>query len=266
MKVRNFFNEVPPSPEFVLPGFPTGSVGLLTGAPGSGKTLFAIELCCAVAGGMQEEGNLLGLPVDSRGKACYLNAEDSDGELHRMVHAIGALFAPETRKSIIRDFILDAGMGETQDILDDKSRETIIETCRNSRLIVFDTLSRFHALDESNTNNTARLMGALDRIAVETGAAVLCLDRPNPASLLAERIRWRAKLRLMEEEESRSFCENPEGGSGLDRARDKIQPHRYFTELWITDRFFSNLGTVNWFRIADGGVLRPAHLYSTDGE
>jgi regulatory protein RepA len=264
VNVRIFFTEEAPSPEFILPNFPVGSVGSLLGAPSSGKTLFALELCCAVACSLPGEGNLLGLPVQSSGSVYYLNAEDSETDIHRMVHAIGMHLSPEARKSIERELHIDVGVGTPQDIIDDECRNGIIELCRNSKLVVFDALSRFHTLDESNRNSAARLVGALDNIARETGASVLCLDHPDPVSRLADRIRWRARLRLMKEEEGRCFSEDPQDGLSLNQNRKKIEPHRYFSELWITDPFFSNFGTINWFKFADGGVLLPAQLYSTE--
>jgi regulatory protein RepA len=262
VNVRVFFSEEPPSPEFILPNFPVGSVGTILGTPGSGKTLFALELCCAVACSIPGEGNILGLPVLSSGPVYYLNAEDSETDLHGMVHAIGTHLSTQARKSLERDLYIDVSVGVTQDIMDDECRAGIIDLCRNSKLVVFDTLSRFHALDESNRNMAARLMGALDNIARETGAAVLCLDHPDPVSRLADRVRWRAKLRLMKEDEGRNLSEDAEGGSPLSLNRERIEPHRYFSELWITDPFFSNLGTLSWFRFADGGVLVPAEIYS----
>lgn len=264
MKVRNTFDTTPPSPDLVLPGFPAGSVGLLTGEAGSGKTLFALELCCAVAGGASEGGNLLGLPVMTGGRVSYINGEDTEAELHRLLHGIASRIEESLHKSIIRNFSVEAGFGAARDISSDEHRDSLIESCRNSRLIVFDTLRRLHPFDESKRHEAARLLNGLDQIACETGAAVLCLDRPDPESRLGERVRWKASLRVMKEEESRSVSEDLGSGQSLSQTRGKIEPHRYFSELWIHDRFYPDLGTVNWFKLTDDGVLVPARLYSIE--
>ncbi len=265
MNANSFFNHEPPSAEMVLPNLPVGSVGSLLGPPGSGKTLFALELCCAVACSAPEEANLLDLPVRTSGLACYLNAEDPEVDIHRVVHSIGTHLSAPARKTIDRNMVIDIGFGVPQDLSDPECRNSIIKLCRNAKLIVFDTLSRFHTFDESHRNSTARLVGLLEQIARETGAAVLCLDQPNPESHLSERMRWRAKLKLMKEEESR-FLTDEEGETGrpLSQKRDMIEVYRHFTEFWTTDPFFSNLGTVNWFRFTDKGILVPAKLYATE--
>jgi len=55
----------PPSLDFILPGFIPGTVAGLVSPGGTGKSFFALELACAVAGG--EECNLLKLPVTGTG-------------------------------------------------------------------------------------------------------------------------------------------------------------------------------------------------------
>ena len=260
MKIREFFDTVPPSPRLILPDFPVGSVGALTGPPGSGKTALALQLCAAVASATADGANLLNLSIRSHGPVFYFNGEDSEAELHRMVYALGNRLSPEARKAVIKDLHVDVGFGVLQDITEDECRNSVVDLCHGAALIVFDTLSAFHGLDESKRSQAARLSGVLNNIARETGAAVLCLDHPDPASVLPDRVGWRARLRPMKEEESGHLSEEA-GAPPVGQSRTRIEPHRYFSELWITDGFFSNLGTVTWFKLADDMLFEPAHLY-----
>ena len=83
----------PPTLEFILPGFIPGTVAGLVSPGGTGKSFFALELACAVAGG--QAANLLSLPVTGEGPVLYLAAEDPPEILHKRLHHI-ARYMPES--------------------------------------------------------------------------------------------------------------------------------------------------------------------------
>uniref|UniRef100_A0A7C3QV63 AAA domain-containing protein n=1 Tax=Leptospirillum ferriphilum TaxID=178606 RepID=A0A7C3QV63_9BACT len=85
-------NTNPPALEFILPGFIPGTVAGLVSPGGTGKSFFALELACAVAGG--QDANLLKLPVIGQGPVLYLAAEDPPEILHKRLHHI-ARYMPE---------------------------------------------------------------------------------------------------------------------------------------------------------------------------
>ena len=73
-----------PARQWLVDGLiPSGTVSLLGGDGGTGKSLLALQLAVAVATG----GAWLGLPVTS-GRAIYISAEDDHDELHRRLSDI----------------------------------------------------------------------------------------------------------------------------------------------------------------------------------
>ena len=60
--------------------------------------------------------------------------------------------------------------------------DSIVEYCRGARLIVIDTLSRAHSLDENKNGEMAQLMSQMDSITKSTGASVLFVHHISKGS------------------------------------------------------------------------------------
>lgn len=60
--------------------------------------------------------------------------------------------------------------------------EELVRNASGARLVVLDTLSRLHALDENSNGEMAHLVTTLEYVAAETGAAVLYLHHVNKSS------------------------------------------------------------------------------------
>jgi regulatory protein RepA len=179
------FKKEPPELDFVLPGFVAGTVGALVSPGAAGKSFFALEaamgIACTVAG-----GDLLNLQPRYHGPVYYFAAEDPETALIRRIHAIGGYLQPDARTSIAGNLTIEPIIGSMLNIADNKQRREIIERCIGVRLIVLDTLSRIHQLDENSNRDMARLISILENIAVETGASVLFLHHSSKAAALAE--------------------------------------------------------------------------------
>ncbi|MCK1975372.1 helicase RepA family protein, partial [Bacillus safensis] len=61
------------------------------------------------------------------------------------------------------------------DVMNESKRAEVIEQCEGARLIVLDTLSRIHTLDENSNGEMAQLVAKLEEIATITKASVLYL-------------------------------------------------------------------------------------------
>ncbi|MBN6742327.1 AAA family ATPase, partial [Acidithiobacillus sp. MC6.1] len=158
----------PPPLDFVLGGFLRGSVGILT-APGStGKSFFALELALDIASG----ADLLQLQP-TVGRVTYVSLEDGLPVLHHRIHAIGRHIPANCRTHIDENLQLLPCLGTRIDI--ESEAETVMERCRDHRLIIIDTLSKAHSYEENSNSEMSRLMVTLDRIALTTGAGVLFL-------------------------------------------------------------------------------------------
>ncbi|MBX9752197.1 MAG: helicase RepA family protein [Roseococcus sp.] len=75
---------------------PLGTVGLLFGPGGVGKSLLALDLCLAVATRDRVGGNLVGVlgplggrvPAEAAGASVFLTLEDDRAEVHRRTAAV----------------------------------------------------------------------------------------------------------------------------------------------------------------------------------
>lgn len=253
----------PPPLDFVLGGFLRGSVGILT-APGStGKSFFALELALDIASG----ADLLQL-YPTVGRVTYLSLEDGLPVLHHRIHAIGRHIPANCRTHIDENLQLLPCLGTRIDM--ESEAETVMERCRDHRLIIIDTLSKAHSYEENSNSEMSRLMVTLDRIALTTGAGVLFLHHvakgaegsgqhaARGASAITDNARWAGFLQRLDPETAAGMA--TEDGS-------TIEPD----QAWQYVRF--NASKVNygpmqedrWFhRAEDTGVLLPVTLKKPD--
>jgi RecA-family ATPase len=161
--------DTPPPLDFVLPGLLAGTVGLLVGAGGCGKSMLAAEMACSVAAGADVFGIVGSTPA--RGRAVYLSAEDPAIIWHYRLRSLGHFFRPDDRDRTIED--LDVmpvcGLGCSLADLDD-----LAIYAQGARLIVLDTLNRLLCGANENDNSIiGAAVSTVERLATRTGAAVL---------------------------------------------------------------------------------------------
>ena len=253
--------------DFIIPGFPAGSVGAWIAPGGTGKSYLAMELAQAVASPMAD---IAGFGPSKSGKVMYLNAEDGEQQLRSRMAALGTITPPETLDELEANLNIVNAMGMMMDF-GVKHREfsrgtdadSLVNTCQGFRLIIIDTLNRFHRLEENDNGQMSYLLSVLESVARQTGAGVLFMHHANKyasrnqagdnqtasrgASALTDNIRYAATLTRMTSEEAKIY--------GLD-------------DNWIKSflRFSvvkQNAGLPQgdrWFERRKGGVLRPVKL------
>jgi len=172
------FRNKPAALDFVLPGFLTGTVGLLTATSGTGKSLLSIQLAAAIAIGHDK----MGLGINKSGDVLFLVAEDPILILQHRLHDMRGYYSEEEYSLINErvDFRCVLGLGVN--IMSEEWYSSIAELSKNRRLVILDTLSRFHSLDENFANDAKELMRRLEKIAFENQCAVLVLHHVNKAS------------------------------------------------------------------------------------
>lgn len=211
------FSINPPPLDFVLPGFLVGTVGALVATSGLGKSFWAVEAAMALASGSL--GDPLALNPGTGGRVVFCSLEDPLTILNTRVHAIGKVLSAPAREAISNRLdILDL-YGERIDLMNPATVDAIVAYCQGARLIVIDTLSRAHSLNENDNGEMARLMSQMDSIAKRTGAAFLFIHhiskssgkegRGNEASasrgasVLVDNARFVCFLQLMTKEQAR---------------------------------------------------------------
>ena len=263
------FTNEPPVLDFIWPGFLAGTVGALVAPGATGKSFFALEaamsIACSVAG-----GDLVGLTPQHTGRVVYLAGEDPPPALIKRIHSIGQHLKQPAREAIAKNLFLEPIMGKRMNIMDDAHLRRVIEYCQGTRLIILDTLSRIHQLDENSNGHMALLVSVLEHVAEKTGASVLYLHHVNKgsardgqtdqqqaargASALIDNARWCGYVAKMSEQEAERFTDR-----GADRAL--IGDRRgYFVRFGVSKQNYDATPLDRWYQRHEGGVLLPVEL------
>lgn len=255
----------PPTLDFILPGFIPGTVAGLVSPGGTGKSFFALELACAVAGG--DDANLLKLPVTGQGPVLYLAAEDPPEILHKRMHHIARYMSKSVVEAVSENLSVISALAIGVNVLEKEWSTEIGNRATGCRLIVFDTLSRLHGTDENKTGEAKSVMRQLEFLAKTTGAGLLYLHHISKhaavngagdaqqaargSSAFVDDARYCSFLKGMTEEEAKKL--------GVD------SDQRAFYVRWNANKQnYSVPEPDRWFLRADGGVLIPATFQETE--
>lgn len=264
-----------PKIDFVLPGFAAGTVGGLVSPGGVGKSWMSL-LCAVSIAGPQELPDLLGIGIEGRGRVVYFAGEDPREIIHQRLRAIAQVkreITQEVQDHIKENLTIYPTIGY-QMALDDATWEAkLTEMLEGCRLAIFDTLTRFHSLDENKTDDAKKVMGAMERIAAKTGCTILYLHHVSKASALGgltelqqaargsgvfvDNARWLSFISGMSPEEAKKY-------------EIKDEDRKDFVRWNISKQNYSAGRNDAWFLKSDGGILLPivieavaARLYGT---
>lgn len=210
------------------------------------------------------DGDLLDLTPSRNGQVLYLAGEDPVPALIRRVHAIGAHLPPAARAAIAANLVLEPIMGTGFNIMAHESFTTLEIRTKGYRLIVLDTLSRIHQLDENSNGDMSRLIARLECLAASTGVAVLYLHHASKgsardgqldqqqaargASALIDNARWCGYVARMSEDEANTW--------GVEHSQ-----RGYFIRYGTSKANYGDESMQErWFRRHEGGILKPAVL------
>ncbi len=280
MDLWNAFKEVPPKLDFVIPGFLAGTVGTLFSPGATGKSFWALEAAMAIAGEGKFGTNPLKLDILKCGKVVYIAAEDPEIVLwHRLrslsVDRNNELKMPDDSiKTLMKNLQIVSAVGKGISLGDKKTQDwqmRIIERYRlkGIRLIILDTLSRVHVLNENDNGEMAGLLQTIEVIAKETGAAILFLHHVNKssastgdgdkqqaargASVITDNARFGASLTKMTAEESERIIDT-NLSSIVGEAR------QYYIKLCINKNNYGKPIDDVWYYRGDGGVLEKCEI------
>lgn len=181
------FSSTPPELDFVLPGLLAGTVGALVSPGATGKTMLAMQACATLAGGPDTlELDGIGGWSLIRGRAMFLTAEDPPPVLMQRLHALGQGMNQAQQKTVAQHLKVLPMLGRNPSIMHQGWRDWMIDQAGDdTRLIVIDTLRRFHAHDENNSGEMAEVVSMLEQLSTRTGAGVLFLHHTSKAGALA---------------------------------------------------------------------------------
>ncbi|MFQ2034968.1 helicase RepA family protein [Aeromonas veronii] len=257
--LRSAFIEPPKPLDFVLPGLPVGCVGALVSPGGVGKSMLALQLAMQIAGGPDwiELGKL------GRGAVLYLPAEDPWPVLHQRLFALGGGLDAELRANVERDLRLISLQGASPNVLDSRWWEAIAIWAEGVRLIVIDTLRRFHDADENAACAMTQVLGQLERLAMGLACAVLFVHHTSKSaafqeagdlqqasrgsSVLVDNIRWQAYLATMTKKEAQQL--------GV-----SVEKSQLYVRFGVSKSNYGPPLPERWLERREGGVLYPAGL------
>lgn len=268
--LRAAFKNEPPELDFIWPGFLSGTVGALVAPGGTGKSYWAFEaamsIACSVAG-----GDILGLKPTKTGRVVYLAGDDPELPLIRRAHFIGNHMGEEAHDSIADNLVLESVMGKGLNVMDERHLQWTLDFCQGARLIVIDTLSRIHQLDENSNGQMAQLVARLEQVAFLTGAAVLYLHHVNKgsardgqadqqqaargASALIDNARWCGYVTKMNKKEAEELSDHPYNRQPIGANRKD-----FFIRFGINKQNYDATPMEKWFERQKGGVLVPIEL------
>lgn len=262
-------HEALPDADFVLPGLPVGSVGGLVSPGGVGKSFWALSVVLSVATGY----SLCGLEVSSGG-VLYLAAEDPAQRILPRLRAYVAQIPQAMRD--LSALELRCCYGAPINLMKPEHLDAMVAIAQGKRLLVLDTLSRFHDLDENSSRDMSALMATLEQLALRSNAAVLFLhhtaqnytptqpstlqQRFRGSSVLVDNARWVSFLAPMDDQAVRVWGMQPKDKA--DYVKWNISKQNYGVPL--EDRWYrrgphgalEHLGTVLSKNISQGAAQR----------
>lgn len=197
LNLKAILTQPRPELEFVLPNLLKGSVGLLAGPGGVGKTNFLLQLGLEMALGQPLLGG--SFPAVPPRKVSLVLAEEYAGVMACRLHDHLATLKAFSRTAaepnansaqclLERLIIVPAG-GRDTNICNSDDRtlfDELVALTAGSDLIVLDPIRRFHDGDENSSADMTRLVQRLEVLATRTNATVLCAHHMNKSAAAAE--------------------------------------------------------------------------------
>jgi len=170
---------------------PVGEVTLFTGPGSAGKSLLAQQLATAAAAGL----SCLGLEIQ-RGPAIYLTCEDDAKQLHwrqehicealgvNMADLAGTLHLISRRGEIDNEIVIEPGGTIDGMSYPDRpgaayNRLAAMIRVTGARLVFLDNVAHLFPGNENDRGEVTRFVNLLNRLAGETGAAIVLIGHPN---------------------------------------------------------------------------------------
>ncbi|MFL9693110.1 MULTISPECIES: helicase RepA family protein [Aeromonas] len=253
------FTKLPPPIDYVLPNMVAGTVGAIVSPGGAGKSMLALQLATQIAGGP----DLLNIGEFLTGAVAYLPAEDPTATIHHRLHVLGAHLTLTEQQAVADGLLIEPLIGRCPDIMSSAWFDGLRQVADGRRLLILDTLRRFHIEEENASGPMSQVIGRMEAIAVETGCAIVFLHHSSKgatmmgagdqqqasrgSSVLVDNIRWQSYLSGMTLKEAEELGVN-DGQRG------------YFVRFGVSKANYGAPFPERWLRRHEGGVLKPALL------
>jgi len=254
-----------PAPlDMVLRGLVIGTIGPLLSPGGVGKSMFSAQLGLQIATGR----DTLGLGNFKRGRVVIFAGEDPKEAIHHRLHSMYKHFAL-TEKEIadaVQSLTIIPTVGKTIDLMNHNTMSGIKSIVDGARIVIFDTLTRYHGLDENKAEDAKRIMSTLEELAYLKKAAIIYPHHVSKASVGAgmaelqqaargssvfvDNARWSSFMAVMTKEEAKKLQLQEE---------DRLK----FVKWNVNKQNYAEPEIEKWLERKRGGILSPANFTST---
>ncbi len=258
----------PAQPDFLFDHGPVSkTLGGTIGEGGSGKSFLLYQLALSMAGG----ADLLDFGKMSSGPVTIITLEDSAEKLHRRLWNIidhyqwkGEKWHWKSQERALENLSIYDGVGKEFAVENDFGLNWLYEVCAGQRLVIIDTLSRAHALDENKAGEIKRVFRRLEAVATETGPHIHFAHHNSKAarlfdnggdnsgrgsSVIIDDSRWVMNVRNMHVSEN-AFDEH---GNKIPDSEKKL-----YCRAEITKNNDGQIGMIKWYkRPPKSGCLIP---------
>ena len=185
---RRLIETLPPKRDWLCGTFlQTGAVALVVGAPGAGKSTYALHIGCAVAEGQDWGGDR----VSSARSVIIVSAEDGRDEIKRRLIAIDQVMHLSDEAKDRLHVIVGQPIALGADPKENQGRSRVlndlVEAIKALKvdLVIFDPLVELHNCDENNNADMNHVIRDLRWVAHRTGCAVLVVHHSGKSTGVA---------------------------------------------------------------------------------
>jgi RecA-family ATPase len=255
--IKEAFTQTPEPLDFVLPGMIAGTVGALIAPGGAGKSWFALEIAIALAGGP----DFLGVGIRQTGDVLYLSAEDPALAIQHRLHTV-SYAVRDTVDDIAAHLEIVSLMGRPVDLNLKPWSDAVKKMAKGRRLVILDTLRRFHCADENNGGEMASLLGILEGIAGDTGASILFLHHAGKGSVLngGGDIQQASRGSSVLTDNVRGGQINLAGMTETEAKNYGVADRGSYVRVVQSKVNFGGRSLDRWLQRAEGGLLVPVSL------
>ena len=177
--------------DFVFAGLKTKTIGFISSAGGTGKSMLALHLAFSLADtSCKYNFYPIVTKETTRGKVTYLSLEDPQDVLEYRIKAITQHIEDyNTIDTISQNLFIYPLYGTGFQLFNEKGElnnkvyKNLLELGKNSRLLIIDTFRRLHNFDENNNGAMSELLSILETICNQTGTTILLLHHQNKSAI-----------------------------------------------------------------------------------
>ncbi|MHB1758497.1 MAG: helicase RepA family protein [Leptospirillum sp.] len=258
------FSKILPLPVYVLPSLRPLTAGLMIAQEGVGKSFLALEIGLAKA----TDHDITGIGVTGPGRVIYFSKEDPPGIIEERLQSIRPFIKSDEAMAradnleIVSLYGKPATLVSEKTMLNEKLIRQIIKAGSGKDLLIFDTLRKLHDLEENSSGEMKVLLEIFDRIALETGAAVLLIHHTNKSANLNGQQGDQSSARG-----SNAIVGNTRWSLHLETVKNEPEGEKRI-KVTIPRASYGPEGGEWWLERTDGGVLvqsNPIIRFEIDG-